>query len=72
MMRKHNGFVIDGSHNGRFDRPSPYFFAPDNVHPWSQSYQYMAELVINFVQQVRTCHASMVTLLRCLSSLRLC
>lgn len=55
MMRKHDGFVIDGSHSGRFDRPSPHFFAPDNVHPWAQSYRYMAELVINFVQQVLLC-----------------
>jgi hypothetical protein len=51
MMQQQHGFHINGSHDG--SQGSPYFFARDNVHPWARSYQFMAELCINFLQQVR-------------------
>ena len=53
MATKQPGFRLDGVHDPSKATAKQYFFGADNVHPWAQSYQFLAELGISMMQQVR-------------------
>jgi hypothetical protein len=54
MARREYGYRLDGNAGVSHMINASFFFGPDNLHPWSASYQRMAELAILLYQRVRT------------------
>jgi hypothetical protein len=56
MARGEHGYRLDGNAGSLHNINASFFFGPDNLHPWSESYQRMAELAILLYQRVRCNH----------------